>query len=264
MNPNHFFITIILKNYGLYFSNLTFMIAFMPIALDANAFYFQALENGHGFAVVEERVVSPDFSHHFGLQAKIGVSLPKDCWQLSAQFLHAHARTHTRVEGTSHMWRLHMGIGDLFFERCLPLSPCFSWTPMWGVRYAMVRKKIYQNDSINIKNKYWGVGPLMGLEGFWQLWEGMGVFAGGVYSLLYGSLYLHQDVELLKLYSDEREEKNISEMALGFRFCRGCFTGQIAYEIYWLPGQNELYRGRATHLGDLSLHGVTFGIGLDF
>lgn len=233
----------------------------MPIALDANALYFQALENGNRFATFEERVIGPDFEANFGFRAKLSGQLPHDCWQLGAQFLHYHSRTWT---GDVHMWRLHMGIGDLLLERSFPISSCFSWTPTWGVRYAMVRKKTYLGSTTNMKNKYWGVGPVIGLEGLWQICDWLGIFARSGYSLLYGSLYLHQDIEELKLYDEATEEKNISEIAAGLRLSKGGFYGQVAFEVFWLPGQNQLYKDLITNQGDLSLHGVSFGLGFNF
>nr|NGX27321.1 hypothetical protein [Chlamydiota bacterium] len=240
----------------------------MPIDLQADALYFQALENGVDFGTFEERVVSPNFKSHFGARAKIGVILPHDCWEVAVQFLHYHART--RTEGD--LWRLHMGLGDLLLARSWPVSCSLCLTPFWGLRYGEIRHKLKQDPAISMKNKFWGVGPEVGLEGIWSFCSWLGIYTRAAFSLLFGEFYIHQDIPPLKFFDEYRQTRNVLEMALGMRFGGSCFYGQVAFELYLFPGQNQLVRfvddampGKyVANQGDLSLHGLSFGLGVYF
>ncbi|MDN3506963.1 MAG: Lpg1974 family pore-forming outer membrane protein [Simkaniaceae bacterium] len=238
----------------------------MLIDLQADALFFQALENGVGFAIHEERIVNPNFKYHFGAKAKLGITAGADCWTLSAEFLHYHARTHT----WDHMWRLHMGLGDALLSRLWHTSNTLSLKPLWGLRYGEIRHKLKENSAICMKNKFWGLGPKMGFEGIFSICPPLDLFLRGAASILFGKCYLHQDLSPLKFYDDFHQNRTLFESALGLRFTSGCFYGQAAFEVHLFPGQNQLAHFTSTpgkyvtNQGDLSLHGLSFGLGACF
>ncbi|NGX37894.1 MAG: hypothetical protein K1000chlam2_01062 [Chlamydiae bacterium] len=279
--------------------------------VQAEALYFQARESGVSYAIVNERVVHPDFQSRFGGRAKIGVDLGHDCWQLWVQFLHYHARTTEKKVGKEffptwghplrgagghadevfNRWRLHMGFLDVNLACPWGVSECLELWPFWGLRFAGVRHKLridYRGgtlfpgveEDLSMKNKFWGLGPEMGVEAFWRLNSWLRIFSRGACSLLFGEFYIHQDEEsrgkkeagALKFYDEYDQTKKVLEMSLGldFQYCQ--FYARVGWEIYLLMGQNQLVRfvdesmpGKFVgNLGDLSLHGLSFGLGLKF
>jgi len=240
----------------------------MLIDLQADALYFQALENGVGFAIHEERIVNPKFKYHFGARVKAGATLGDDCWELSAAFLHYHARTCR--ESWGQLWRLHMGLADLAISRSWTISNTLSINPLWGLRYGEIRHKLKEGPAVCMKNKFFGIGPKMGFEGIFSLCSPLDLFLRGGVSLLFGKIYVHQDRLPLKFYDEFHQNRAMFESALGLRLTKGCFYGQAAFEIYLFPGQNQLAHfthvpGKyVTNQGDLSLHGLSFGLGACF
>lgn len=170
------------------------------------------------------------------------------------------------------LWRLHMGLADLLLARCWEVSDSLSLTPFWGLRYGEIRHKLKQDADVSMKNKFWGVGPEMGFEGMWNLCNWLGIYGKSGLSLLYGKFYVHQDIEEVNFLEEYFQMSGVLEMALGFRLGRGCFFGDLAFEIFLFPGQNQLSRflsntksaDFAGNQGDLSLYGFSFGLGAYF
>lgn len=285
-----------------------------PYFVQVDALYFQAQENGVHYATKNERVLNPDFKYRFGGRIEVGIDLHHDCWQLMLQFLHYHARTRQVksggqffptwthpsmapsgfVDSVYNMWRLHMGLGDINLTRPFFVSDCLEVSPYFGLRYSEIRQKLriyYQGgtlfpgteDVIFMKNKFWGVGPMGGIEALWSFNSWLGIFSRGACSLTFGKLYVHQDEGVsetnpqLTFFDQYNQARCILDMAIGldFRFCTECcvtFYGRIGWEIYLLFGQNQLARflsneglGKfVTNQGDLSIQGLSLGLGISF
>lgn len=255
--------------------------------------YFNARETGVSYAIVNEQVVNPNFNQRFGFRAKIGVQAGEDCWEVGLQFLHYHARGKSEVKGevfptwghpliaidfneASDLWRLHLGFLDALLSRNWWVSPSLELTPQMSLRYGEIRHKLRvsydEEEDLCFKNKYWCGGPGIGLEGLWHLFDCIGIYSRGVFHLVYGKFYVHQNIDLIKLFNEFWQTKGMFEGALGldFRWCQ--LTARIGWELHLLLGQNQLMRfvddvmpGKfVTNLGDLSMQGLTFGLNLEF
>lgn len=254
--------------------------------VQADALFFQARELDAAIGIVEERVVEPDFQFHTGLRASIGTEVGCDCYELKLQYLHYHARTRGcekgpllptwghlsgEVDNATSMWRLHMGLLDLLLSRVWEVSSCLSLEPTAGLRYAEVRRKsdltYGEAASFSMKNKFWAVGPLIGLKGLWRLFGPISLYSRGALSLLFGKVYVHlnefQEVGASKLFDELFLTRPYFEGALGLeaRFCIGSWMVSLrgAAELYLLENHDQ-YKS----MGDLTLVGASAGIGLDF
>jgi len=291
--------------------------------IQVEALYFQARETGTSVAIYQQepssrlengKVIHPSFKTHFGGRIQGGLFTPEDNWEVSIQFLHYHARvTEEFKEGIFYptwvhpakdsggyvdqlrsRWRLHLGVLDLMLAKGWDVSACLQLKPYAGLRFAGVRFKSridYRGgtlfpgaeEDISMKNKFWGVGPLVGIESLWRLGESFGLFAKAGCSLLYGNTYIHQDEEetgsdqgKIKLYDEFKQTRKIAEMGIGFdlRHCIGCsqLYARVGWQLYFLLGANQALRfvdssmeGNVVgNLGDLILQGLTFGVGLNF
>jgi hypothetical protein len=277
----------------------------MPaIQIQVDALLFQSPENGMAFALKGHRAAHPDVGHHWGVRPRIEVSLPHDCWHLYGQYLHFHSRTTEEVCGAllpewghpmragfsvaaaQSRWRLHLGFFDVGLSRWWAPSPCLELTPYLALRGAGVRHKLRVDyagtevEDLSMKNKFWGIGPQAGLAGVWRLCKGLGIFGRGAMSLLFGEIYVHQDQETvghkalgrMKFLETFDQTYGVWEGALGLEMRRGCFYARAGWELYWLPGQNQLAHfvsGRLPAMfianqGDLALVGWSLGIGAEF
>lgn len=195
---------------------------------------------------------------------------------MSAGDFVSHAKAH---------WRLHLGIVDLELSRDWVVSSKFNLVPRLGVRFASIRQKYYvtykdgslfpgEEDHFNSKNKFWGVGPEGGFNATWYLSENWSLFSSFSISLVYGQIYVHESdttspshVHHLKLFNIFPYSCLLWDMSLGIEWIRDNYTIHAAWEQHLFPGQNQLTpflsqtsKGVfASHLGDLSLVGVTFG-----
>jgi hypothetical protein len=280
-----------------------------PYFLQVDALYFQANENGVHYALKDDRVLNPDFKYRFGARGTLGLALPCSCWQLVLQFTHYHGRNRQNHSGAQffptwthpglapfgfvdsiyNMWRLHLGLGDVLATRYFEICGCLELWPYFGLRYSEIRHKLriyYQGgnlfpevtDFVSMKNKFWGLGPIGGLEGLWRLNSWLGIYARGAGSLPYGKFYIHQseglfDQEHDLVYFDEYHQLCfIVEAALGLdlRYCS--FYGRIGWDVYLFLDQNQFARFISQEIpgkfianqGDLSLHGLSLALGVFF
>lgn len=262
-----------------------------PYYLQVDALYFQASENGVHYAIKEGHVLNPDFKYRFGGRATVGIALPHDCWQLVLQFTHYHGRNRQNktgggfsptwahpglmppgfVDNVYNMWRLHMGLGDIDLTRHFCICDCLEFWPYFGLRYSEIRHKLriyYDDDFVSMKNKFWGLGPIGGLEGLWRLNSWLGIFARGAGSLPYGKFYIHQSEGRLNFLDQYHQLCFIVEAALGldFRYCN--FFARVGWDVYLFLGQNQLARfipgTFVSNQGDLSLHGLSLSLGIGF
>ena len=286
--------------------------------LSADLLYWTARSTGTAFALKETapgifKAVNPNFKTHFGVKAMGAVPLCHDGWQLGMQYTHFHARvTETLSDGPylptwSHhalvgagtvdevhsRWRLHLGFGDVFLSRCLPISAWLSFTPFAGVRCAGIRFKTRinylggtlfpdQEDDLSMKNKFWGVGTRLGFETEAAMTLHLAFYGRWALSSLWGEFYIHQDEESnsgkLKYLDEYWTLIAIKEMALGLQwgiyFWKYCASLRLrlGWEMHLFPSQNQWVQfvssqmpaKTVSNLGGLVLQGLSLGLIFDF
>lgn len=184
-----------------------------------------------------------------------------------------------QAEEATSRWRLHLGWVDLTLGQRLGLL-----TPYFGLRAAGVRIKSrvnyielgpHANEELSMKNKLWGVGPLMGIALKWPWVDWIGAYAKGATSFLMGSFYIHQDEEdraaptlRSKIKNQFDQSVGLWEAAAGLFLRRGIVEGRVGWQLYLFSGQNQAIQPTVTHvisnLGDLSLQGWTLSLLFEF
>jgi hypothetical protein len=168
------------------------------------------------------------------------------------------------------MWRLHLGLLDGTLSKDWAISNTLSLRLIGGIRYGEIRHKLEEVSSVCMKNKFFGIGPLVGCEGVLGLSSCLELYLRSAFTLFFGRFYVHQDRPPMKFYNEFRQNETALESCLGLRFSRCWFYGQLAYEFYLFPGQNQLARFPSVegkfiaNQGDLSLHGPSLGVGIRF
>lgn len=288
--------------------------------VQVEALFLRAQEAGVSVAIAQDsssvqKVINPSFQTHWGGRLTVGAHLPQDEWVIAVSFLHYHARVTEEFKGAQFFptwthpaltanggfvdevrsrWRLHLGWLDLQLTRCWPLSPCVEVSPFVALRGAGIRFKsridsqggtLFPDalDDLSMKNKFWGIGPLVGVESVWRVIGDFGLFARGSCSLLYGSTYLHQDETVtgsmqnrINLFDQFHQIRKIVEMSIGLTLshCFGCveWQGNVGWDLSLLFGANQAVHfcnaqmeGKLFgHQGDLILQGLTMSLGIAF
>jgi hypothetical protein len=261
-------------------------------------------------------VENPKFDWDFGFKVGIGYRVSHDEWNLGLQFtsFQTHTDAEKKAQGeevffpiwqTSAVgfdsadvvkmhWRLHLGLIDAKLSKPFYATKSVVLIPELAVRTGWIRQKfnleylggdfpVGENEVIHMKNKFWGIGPMAGLLGEWEIACGFSLFAEGAASLLFGEFYLHQDDDtlgsgerLLGLHDIFRSTAPILEGSAGLRW-QHLYAGsmkRVALELCWdqllFFSQNQLLRfvdaqGHFfSNQGDLSIAGVQLGARFDF
>jgi len=260
-----------------------------------------------------------DFKYSPGFKAGLGYHLPLDHWDLSLQLtrLHNKAPTHVKakedevlfpiwinaastgpgtVDEARARWRLHFGTLDLLLSRhFFPIkSLCF--IPQAGLRGAIIRQKYqihYQGGSLfpgiedrtSMKNKFFGGGPLIGINSIWNFYSHLSVFAYGAISLLYGNFYVHETEKAnfeekdqrLKIFNQFKSTNLSTDLSLGLQWeklhseDRFRYHIHLAWEHHVFTQQNQFSRfvdraqgAYVSNQGDLTLQGWTLGLRFDY
>jgi hypothetical protein len=245
--------------------------------IQIDALYWQASENGLGFALHNNTIKNPTFDWEPGFRIGYGYSFPHDRWNLSLIWTHYHAHSTVNVEAAAKpliptwastdqpgnldtaqaRWRLHLGLLDLTLARCLPCSD-LQLTPYCGVRYAVIRHKYFLNyvggtlfpdgeDLIHTKNKFWGIGPRAGLNTKWMFGPHWHLFANGSLTLAFGELYVHQSEKAsvgipkrLEIHAINNQLRAMTDLAAGLGWSNTWFTARIEWDELFFFGQNQL------------------------
>ncbi len=258
------------------------------------------------------KIEKPDFEWDFGFRCALGYRIPHDLFGLKLQF--TSLQTHTDdekksktdqiffpiwLQPTSSMvfasdvkmhWRLHLGMLDAELDKEWMATPAFLLTPSLCVRTAWIRQKFNleyrggnfppgENELVRMKNKYWGIGPKIGLKGQWILSQGFRLFAEGGASLLFGEFYIHQDEDTMETKEKRVGLHNIFDSSAPILeghagFCwQGHFSSllkrfvlALSWDQFVFFSQNQLLvfldarsKGQfAANQGNLSIAGVQF------
>src|SRR5262249_2910915 len=158
-----------------------------------------------------------------GFEIGIGYRIPHDLWSFSLELKHIHTNAHGHQtagngnvlfplwklpdaqdpsfaqEAKAH-WRLHLGLFDLIMKKDWRLSKTCIIAPVLGLRSALIRQKYNlfylggsllpdREEQFSMKNKFWGIGPSIGIRSSWEFAHGWSVFGDILASILYGKFY---------------------------------------------------------------------------
>lgn len=174
--------------------------------LGAELIYWRAFESGLDFCVPGEEsdVISGDgfvtsrFSGrghdpHFRWDPgfRIGVGYGHECsWDVEAYW----TRFHSHANRDDLRWNINFDVVDLTtgYKNCFC---ALTLRPFIGLRGARINQQLRSEgfnsvdqiaNGLNNRQKFWGVGPILGLDGDWHLGCGFSLYAKASFSWLYG------------------------------------------------------------------------------
>jgi hypothetical protein len=255
-------------------------------------------QNQKLITTLEESDKKPNFSWKAGF--RVGAEfLFERCFNLETDWTHFHGYAgHENQEDKHGHWRLHYDTIDLTLAH--NFYPCrnFFLKPFIGLRGAFIDQKLESNivttktdntqieapatpetinTTIDDKEKFWGVGPELGIEADWYLGWDLSVYAMFDAIPYYGNVHTknHDTDTLIKAqYINNVKKENCfnsigTDGAIGIRWDKYlCYSDCDLHLMLKLGAeQHRIYEfSNLGADGSLSLDGAVFeaGIGLRF
>ncbi|WP_068468856.1 Lpg1974 family pore-forming outer membrane protein [Candidatus Protochlamydia phocaeensis] len=251
----------------------------------------------------------PDFNWDAGFRLGTGYQFASG-WDIAAFWthFHSHSSRHHRNNYESRdehelRWKLDFEVVDLIGAREINLGSCFTLSPFGGLRWARIEQKLrsnfisnadfYSGSSSQIfysdfspsgysssnfstfsshnKEKFWGLGPLVGVELDWNLGCGLSLYANASVAFLYGHFHvrLNESDEFVDGADFCNVKRNmcacqtVLDAGLGVRW-QTCFCGSIVWLQLGLEHHSYFNQNRFGDYGDLCLDGANFSAGFAF
>lgn len=279
------------------------------VFVSADLLYWRAFESGLDVCVPSEvvdivtsdgevisRLVgkSRDPRFHWDPGFRIGAGYTAACsdWDFAAFWTHFHSRaSDSRNRGNHLHWNVNLDVVDLIAGYGYDFCSCFCLRPYFGLRGAKIDQKLHIHDFSNFssssssslsssgfrserrnKEKFVGVGPLLGLEADWNVGCGLSVFANASVSWLYGKYHVRfsETDEIVDAFNFCEQKKQleatqtVGDAALGIRWEK-CFCCD-KHVLLQLALEHHCYfdHNRMGNCGDLSFDGLTFSAAFEF
>ena len=239
------------------------------------------IEGGVLVSRLEGRNHDPDFDWNLGFSIGAGYQFADSNCGFAANWLHYH--NHSGSGSDEHKWKLNYNVVDLVYLCDCGCSTCFNVIPFAGLRYARVDQKldsylISSDDGIleisdgEVKEDFSGIGPIFGVEADWRLGCGFSLYANIAGSVLFGRFHVHSDninefdtgINIDHLIKHTDASQFVLDLGFGVRWetcfcCDKTLVLQLGVEEHRFFNHNQF-----CGYGDLSLAGVSFGVGIGF
>jgi hypothetical protein len=248
----------------------------------------------------------PHFKWNAGFRIGTGYEFVNQSWDIAAYWTHFHTHIHDQHQPNQFRWKLDYEVIDVLLGRKFCLES-FTIRPFIGVRAAQIEQKVKStflvtyhtffntssfssfsssssenltNSPIsdfllakeNNKEKFRGVGPLIGIEADWYLGCGCRLYACASVSNLYGHFNISFNGFNTFLNGTNTCDKNAhlhscqisTDAVLGIRW-QQCFCDNMQL-MFQLALEHHRYFNH-NHLGsygDLCLDGISFSSGVSF
>ena len=168
------------------------------------------------------------------------------------------------VTGSNAKWKLRLDMVDWELGRKFFTGRWLSIRPFMGLRGAWIRQNMdinYFDENgvdiptdqfyeVDMKNKFWGVGPRIGMNTQWNFSKEFSFYGDAAISLLYGRFKVTQEEELdpdtiLDISDQWRTSRFIGDLAVGIRYehlfedKEFKFTGSFGWENHIFFDQNN-------------------------
>ncbi|MDP1834709.1 MAG: Lpg1974 family pore-forming outer membrane protein [Chlamydiales bacterium] len=134
----------------------------------------------------------PHFKWAPGIRVGIGYD-SGDEWDYGAYYTYFHSQSKGPTVN-NYLWNINFDLLDVVAGYESDLSCSFALRPFAGLRGASINQKLRISDFsaeatsiMDNDQKFFGIGPLLGLEANWDIGCGFRLFASGSLSWLYGN-----------------------------------------------------------------------------
>ncbi len=237
---------------------------------------------------ITESDVEPDW--HWSPGYRVGIDYTFLCFVLEADYTHFKGHAKFKDDLQDGIWRIKYDVVDLTFARRFCVAPCFFFKPFIGLRGARIHQSLNTNlvtdfttgivSNATLSNrqdseKFWGIGPELGIEANWFLGCHLSLFASFDVVTYYGevkSTNFDTDVigqtQVAILHGRRKHPFNDigTDGAVGIRYDRAwCVASEVLLMIKAGVEQHRIYDfSNLGSDGTLSLDGAFFEIGLGY
>jgi len=242
--------------------------------------------DGEVFARFNGRCRDLNFEWNPGVRVNGWYELPCTCWDVGISWTHFDSDSSKGHENRS-KWNIHLDVIDVFAGYGYDAYSCFAFRPFLGVRSARIDQKIHTNSRFDIssysydngiasvnrnKQKFIGVGPLIGLEADWKFGCGFSLYASAAVTWLYGQfdVHLHQSSQFYGGATSSKFKNDLdtvlagADAAIGVRWETDFYFDTRLVVQVALEHHSYYDFNRFGKYGDLSFDGVSIGAGFGF
>lgn len=228
---------------------------------------------------------SPNFRWNPGFRIAAGYELMCSNLDFVASWTHYHSNMHSSRDNGFFRWNINYDAIDLIAGFNSNLTSCFVLRPFGGLRGVSINQSLHNNSiptgisdedqSVLItrdKDRFFGIGPLLGIEGEINIICDFSIYADFAFSWLYGHYNTRlRDINEASDSTSFTEFKNKQEACIssidagiGIRWRR--FICNNLQVILQLGLEHHCYfnYNQFGNYGDLNFDGVNFSVGLLF
>lgn len=252
---------------------------------NADLLYWRGMQNG------QECACGPDIKNRWNLGYRIGLENDAffDCWDVAVYWTNLHSHSHQRDNDDDHAsWKLNYDTVDILFGHQFNTDCCFTYTPFVGLRGAWIDERLRAHfadcdcdddvasggvtDQLH-KERFWGVGPEIGIKADWDIGSGFSVYGGLGVGILYGNFKINvHDVDTIPDATDSGNfcvHRNfntcqvIADISIGVQW-KFCVCDKVAVVRLGLEHHRYFNQNQIGGYGDLCLDGVSLSAGINF
>lgn len=258
-------------------------------------------QHGKRISKLTGKAHDPDFDWNAGFRVGAGYQFADSRCAIGAFWTHFDSNSsggkHNRNE---HRWKINFDAVDVLYGCELDLYSCFTLTPFGGLKYAYIDQKLHTHflsttnrDSSSsssssssscsgcasntrstgkIRQEFYGIGPLIGLDGDWNVGCGFSLYGNISLAILYGTFHVRShgtdefrhgtNINHTRRHTDACQ--TVVDAGLGVRW-KTCICNnmplvvQLGLEHHQYFNQNQF-----CSYGDLSLDGGSLLVGIGF
>lgn len=249
----------------------------------------------------------PDFKWDPGFRLGAGYQFACSQWDIGAFITYFHSKTHDSRHGDNKVrWNVDFNVMDIVAGYNHNMCSCLDIRPFVGLRLARINEKLHINDfsdfsnsspstssslssssssSTNVfitndaitsvtknKEKFRGLGPILGLEADWKIGCGFSFYVNASMSWLYGNFRTKLiDSTEGEFFLDYCEVSNrfdvtlsVIDAGLGIRWEKCLCNDRKLYLQLGLENHRYYDFNHIGNCGDLSFDGFNFGAGFQY
>lgn len=258
-------------------------------------------ENGIIISSLKGKNHDPNFKWNLGFCIDAGYEFPNNC-EIGANWTHYNAKTHWgKNHVNENLWKINFDVVDVLYGYECDLSTCLALTPFGGLRYASINQKLHTNfenkissvtdptpysfssdsfsgeevrttSSRNIKEKFFGIGPLFGIEGDLNIGCGFSLYGNVSIATLFGTFHVQsnqiENFDTGNNITDLRKRiqacQAVVDAGFGVRW-KTCFCDEKILMLQLSLEQHRYFNhNQFCSYGDLILDGLSLAVILEF
>lgn len=225
----------------------------------------------------------PDAKWDLGFRIGVGYEFANSNCDLSIYWTSYDSKSSGGRDETRHEWEIDYDVVDAIYRCDCNWSACCALSPYLGVRYAKIDQSLQKNTNMiideiehpsryNIKEDFWGVGPVFGIEADLALKCGFSLYGNVSAGVLYGQYDVNSRkvTELTTVTNFDRLDNDthafpiVLDFGIGVRW-RTCVCNDKYITLHLgLEEHRYFNHNQFCGYGDLSLAGANFGASFEF